>query len=137
MNILLFEWKDGNEDPKKEGYYLVVRADCSTPEYLPSVEHFGYQEETERKWSREFKKEVEVVIKSDEMKWQGNHWDDSWIIWWADLPKTPSKIDKRNRARKLFDLRIDFQKELKNLDRQIPQLTITEKGIMGDAQERD
>lgn len=125
INPTLFAWNDGDEDPEKEGYYLVVRADVDNPEYLTSVEHFGYQEITRRQWSKEFKKEVYVVTKSDEMEWKESR-DGSWVLYWAELPKTPNRRDKRNDFEKLLDLKKEFDR----LEAQIPRLVINEKGIV-------
>lgn len=126
MTPILFEWKDDKEKPKKEGYYLVVRADAQNPEYLPAVEHFGYQETTKRQWSREFKKEVDVVTKSNEMEWSGSRWDESWVLYWAELPKTPHWKDKRNDMEKLLALK----KEIDRLEAQAPRWLINKNGIV-------
>lgn len=120
INPSLFAWNDGKEHPKKEGYYLVVRADAQNPEYLPTVEHFGYQETTKRQWSRELKGEVDVVTKSNEMEWKGSRWDDSWVLYWAELPKTPNWRDKRTDAEKLLALR----KEIERIETQTPRYII-------------
>ena len=78
-------WTDRNKElPKIQDYYLVQRMDRDSGDTWYAVERFEPQEEYERKYSKEFKQQVNILIKSSEPKFKD---DDSFVTKWMEIPK--------------------------------------------------
>lgn len=79
------EWIDHfKEKPKIQDYYLVTRMDRDSGDTWYEVERFEPQDEYVRKYSKEFKQEVNVLVKSTEPQFRDS---DSFVIYWMEIPK--------------------------------------------------
>lgn len=78
-------WKDRHkESPKIEDYYLVQRMDRDSGHTWHAVERFEPQNEYEKRYSKEFKQQVNVLIKSSQPMFKDG---DSFVTKWMEIPK--------------------------------------------------
>lgn len=72
------------EKPKDNGYYFTQRMEENSSDVWYSVDYFEPQDEYVEKYSKEFKQNVRVKVKSNESDFNHNG---SFVIFWMHIPK--------------------------------------------------